>query len=122
MRKLTLELDSLAVETFETVTPPAARGTVQGMSDGYLGCSQRTDCNAQTWDGPGCDSTQLQDLCTCSGGGGANNTSCNNTCVTCNLWDETCNAACAGFTADIYCPTNPGYQGCTVGNESREYC
>jgi superoxide dismutase len=32
--------------------------------------------------------------------------------VTCNGYDDTCNAACAGYTADIYCPTNPGYQGC----------
>ncbi|MDB4951033.1 MAG: hypothetical protein JWM27_3682 [Gemmatimonadetes bacterium] len=33
MRKLKLELDTLAVESFETLTPPVLEGTVFGNDD-----------------------------------------------------------------------------------------
>ena len=108
MKKLALTLDSLRVESFETVAAPGGRGTVHGHSDGYLGCTGREGCDGQTYDGNTCESTQYQDRCTCTQAG----YTCDATLVTCNGYDDTCNGGCDGYTADIYCPTNPGYQGC----------
>ena len=59
MKKMRLELEELAVESFETAGMPAERGTVQGQeitarcSDFLAECTERT-CGGYTCDGPSC--------------------------------------------------------------------
>jgi hypothetical protein len=101
MSKLKLTVESLQVETFETSDLAGARGTVRGNDS----MSNDTWCGAY-----GCDSTQLQIMCTCTVQP-AN--TCDYTCQgTCNGYDDTCNSNCEGYTQDAHCPTAPGYLGC----------
>jgi hypothetical protein len=71
MGKIALRLDDLQVETFDTL-PHAGRnaGTVYARDN-----DSTAPCWAATIEGSNCDSTQFQDLCTCTGGG-PNNTTC----------------------------------------------
>lgn len=53
MKKLTMKLDELRVETFTTTEQPAERGTVQGHygtahTEGATNCGTCIDCTA--WD------------------------------------------------------------------------
>jgi len=101
MSKLKLTVESLRVETFETSDEAGTRGTV--LANDSL--------SNDTWCGEwGCDSTQLQLICTCTVQP-AN--TCDYTCQgTCNGYDDTCNSTCQGYTQDAHCPTAPGYLGC----------
>lgn len=105
MARLKLMIDELEVETFETARDGTGRGTVRGHDSG----TDDLECQANTWGGNGCDSTQLQFQCTCSGGG-VNNSTCNASCApTCNYnGGDTCYYGCPGYVG----PTDPGYQGC----------
>lgn len=90
MRKITLRLESLAVESFETTPPARAEGTVVGH--------QRTP--ACTFS---CDSC-IQTACTCPG----NNTcaqSCNGTCFGYSCQAPTCVGTCATCGANTCEPT-----------------
>jgi hypothetical protein len=81
MKKLSLDLDQLAVESFDTSGPERSRGTVRGF-----------DITA---------STCYEENCGCITDGGTCNTDCGqNTC------DNTCNqASCAGDSCVNLCPT-----------------
>ena len=91
-KKLRLDPETLAVESFDAVPEPTAeRGTVRGR----LG------------------STFDQFLCECTYGGIDNGTcdvSCNGTCL---AGQQTCDGhdTCGRFS-DPYCPTGPGAYGC----------
>lgn len=88
MPKMLLRLEDLQVDSFDT-SPEGRRraGTVYGqsiwsfgqedpcVSDFRCGGDTTSPCWAGSWEGPGCDSTQYQDLCTCTGGG-QDNTTC----------------------------------------------
>jgi len=69
--KIALRIEDLQVSSFD-VTPGDGRqgGTVHAR-DG----ESTSPCWAGSWEGPNCDSTQYQDLCTCTGGG-PDNTTC----------------------------------------------
>ncbi|HEX8903567.1 MAG TPA: hypothetical protein VF771_01855 [Longimicrobiaceae bacterium] len=90
MPKLTLRVDDLLVESFEATPDQAKLGTVYAKSD--------------TWEGWGCDSTQYQEICTCTTGG-ADNTTCDvnlscggpETCACAHTdprYHETCQEGC----------------------------
>jgi hypothetical protein len=101
MAKIKLRIDALEVETFQTSGEAGTKGTVFGNDT----LSHDTWCGA--W---GCDSTQLQIMCTCTV---QPENTCDHSCAgTCNGVDDTCNWGCPGYTEDAHCPTNPGYQGC----------
>lgn len=96
MRKLSLRLDDLAVETFEaTLAPPAQRGTVRGQT-GQLSC------------GP------------CTGYYGDPASTCWNTCA---RYTDPCyntcggQASCAG-TCDVTCGCSGADPACNGGNAS----
>ena len=86
MRKLRLNLEQLAVDTFQTATSPADEGTVFGEQ-----CTCRTACTCPGC--PTCDNTQC------------NQGSCGDTC------DWTCPASCAFSCAGscwyTNCASNP---------------
>lgn len=75
-RKLSLDLDALVVETFETENTPGGRGTVRAHA--YTDtCGQRV-CGIPTGGGVTCNSCQVTCLDTCEA-------SCQGTCeFTCN--------------------------------------
>jgi hypothetical protein len=101
MKKLTLTVESLQVETFETSDPAGARGTVRGNDT----ASNDTWCEAY-----GCVSTQLQIVCTCTV---QPENSCDYSCQgTCNYENDTCSYLCEGYSYDAHCPTAPAYLGC----------
>lgn len=77
MKKLTLQVDDLRVESFETVRTEAPRGTVRGNAPTWY-CSEQIDC---TYD-YGCETENVS----CGG-------SCNGSCV------DTCGASCNGTCA-----------------------
>ncbi len=116
MKKLSLSLDTLQVESFDTSAAHPARGTVQGNT-GYISecyctggwCAGETavPCEAGTYAGQTCDSTCNQIACGCTGGGFLNGT-CDVTCATCHEV-ETCYQTCETYAT---CPTSPGYHGC----------
>jgi hypothetical protein len=99
MRKLSLNLEALTVESFETDGSGAVRGTVQGhygtwKESAPLSCDY--GCNTQQ-DG------------TCPSSAPSCDASCDGTCEghTC---DASCNGTCPGqFTCDhtCGCPTSP---------------
>ena len=69
MSKIKLRIDELEVSSFDATPDDGLdRGTV-------LARGSTSPCWAGTWEGPNCDSTQYQDLCTCTGGG-PDNTTC----------------------------------------------
>lgn len=106
MRKLRLEMESLAVQSFETMAPNrAARGTVLGRAvpdkdhTYYFGCP--------TFD---CPITQQY---SCHGTCGDADTcwaSCALTCHTCQTaCFGTCEASCGNTCPACALPTQPGY-------------
>ncbi|HEU0301915.1 MAG TPA: pinensin family lanthipeptide [Longimicrobium sp.] len=89
-----LSLDALAVESFETILPPSARGTVQAHSD--LTTSPES-CDFY------CPSQEISGCCT---GDPTCPASCNATCAgTCpnTCRGVTCGAGC-GETEPMVCP------------------
>ena len=127
MDRLKLQLEELAVESFETTPCDAARrGTVRGhatdaLSDcgitncGCTGgwCQGQTymPCEAGTYAGGTCDSTCNQIACGCTAGGALNGT-CDASCATCNGYGDTCNAQCDTYTNNANCNTHAGFPGC----------
>lgn len=105
MRKLTLDLDSLAVQSFDTSSQEAAgRGTVLGRGVGIIDVG--VPVTRQTY--PGCPSPLCVDtpLASCDGScGNSCYDTCNATCGSCNY---SCNGSCAGTCADSCAPScNP---------------
>src|SRR3954466_5307991 len=88
MKKLSLDLDQLTVESFDTSAAARPRGTVRGF-----------DITA---------STCYEEGCWCISDGGTCNTDCGqNTCNTCNQ------ATCPGYSCVIACPpSNHGEFSC----------
>lgn len=99
MKKLTLSLDALQVESFETLDVEAGRGTVRGNG-------------TESYGGMGCESTANRDVCDCTGGSYGNGT-CDNTYITCNGFDETCYAGCDGYS-NVHCATEDPYISCYI--------
>lgn len=93
MRKLSLRMDDLAVESFDTTTAPHfSRGTLKAHENdtaAYTNCTMcsgnycqgetTAPCWAGTYQGSQCDSTGAQILCGCTYGG-ENNGTCDATC------------------------------------------
>ncbi|HEU4562836.1 MAG TPA: hypothetical protein VFS20_33710 [Longimicrobium sp.] len=79
MKKLTLNLDALEVESFDTNHPRGRQGTVLAHDD--EDSDTTAPCWAGTYEGPNCDSTGFQILCTCTAGG-ENNGTCDAVCNT----------------------------------------
>ncbi|WP_420127810.1 hypothetical protein [Longimicrobium sp.] len=84
--KLKLKLDDLTVDTFQTTSPPKAKGTVFGEQ-----CTCYTQCTC-----PGCPTCDASCNGTC-------HASCNGTCVSCAA---SCNGTCGdscGYSCDATC-------------------
>lgn len=103
MRKLTLDLDAIQVESFATNPATAARGTVDGQQRQTYGCETWT-CPAptqDTCDQPTCDAS-------CNGGCGTGATcvscvqTCDATCQSCAGSCDSCVATC-DFTCEWTC-------------------
>jgi hypothetical protein len=97
MKKLTLQLDDLAVDSFTTTSTPDARGTVRGFGDS-TGCSfgspNFTACDF-TCEFPCAESNECTP--TCPGGGTAQtNCGCGTglNCTTQTAEDFSCEFAC----------------------------
>jgi hypothetical protein len=87
MKKLALNIEELAVESFETSRDLEIRGTVRGASE----------------------STEHQIICTCESDNGTCDASCNGGCGTdYNSCNGTCGDTCGFCTRDATCAT--GYQ------------
>lgn len=92
MKKISLQMDALRVESFETTSHPAAlRGTVKGAGTGVSACL--TECGGESCD-PTCQSCELTQCQaeTCG-------FTCENTCggPSCELTQceaLTCNVGC----------------------------
>jgi hypothetical protein len=82
MRKLTLKLDDLLVETFQTTPTQKAKGTVFGEQ-----CTCYTQCTC-----PGCPTCDASCNGTCDA-------SCNGSCASCAA---SCNGTC-GASCDYSC-------------------
>ena len=85
MHKLKLDLDQLAVDTFDTEAPPARQGTVYGEQ-----CTCYTACTC-----PGCPTCDVSCNGTCGGtcDASCNGTcggSCDGTCDYCTVYNVTC--------------------------------
>jgi hypothetical protein len=84
MKKLALNLEELAVESFETSRGLDRRGTVYGLSE----------------------STEAQIICTCASDNGTCDDSCEGGCGSCYSCNGTCDGATCGFcTRDVTCAT-----------------
>ena len=95
MAKLKLNLDQLAVDSFNTEVPEKTSGTVFGEQ-----CTCYTNCTC-----PGCPTCDNTCPNTCDA-------SCNGSCVSCNnTCDYTCGFACGGTQYDATCN---GYGTCGV--------
>lgn len=122
MKKLTLNLEEIRVESFDT-SPESqdGRGTVHGrgnlsvtcFTDCGEGCSgdwcagqSTTPCQGGTYDGRTCDTTCYQIACGCSGAWTQCDLSCNGTCAD---KDDTCAEGCVTY---LDCPTVSPYPGC----------
>lgn len=81
-RKLTLKLEALAVESFDTAAPQKARGTVFGEQ-----CTCQTVCTC-----PGCPTCDIS----CNGSCESCAASCGGSC------EYSCAWTCAGDTCDYY--------------------
>ncbi len=93
MPKLKLDLDQLAVDSFDTEAPPRRSGTVFGEQ-----CTCYTQCTC-----PGCPTCDASCNGTC---GGTCEASCNGTCGgTC---EASCNGTCNCGTAYDYTCRNIG--------------
>lgn len=85
MKKITLDLNTLEVDSFEVGPDRAHGGTVRAHDDDDDSNSS-APCWARTAEGSNCDSTGLQILCTCTYGG-ENNGTCD---ATCNMQNTNC--------------------------------
>jgi hypothetical protein len=89
MGKLTLRLDELEVDSFDTTAAERGRGTVFGEQ-----CTCDTQCTC-----PGCPTCDITCPATCGG----SCDSCADTCVPCNnsnhgTCDKSCQLSCYGAT------------------------
>ncbi len=111
MKKLSLKLEELLVESFDT-SPDSehARGTVRGRDVHTSDPSYCTGCYgctpAGTYDGNTCVSTCHQIDCGCTGYNGTCDLSCNGTC---GGQGDTCEYPCETY---LDCPTVYPYPGC----------
>lgn len=94
MRKLSLDLDAIQVESFVVTAGSAARGTV--------GAQQRQTFGCETWTCPPPTQDSCVDTCAyscngnCGGGTGATCYSCVQTCnASCESCAATCDPTCA---------------------------
>jgi hypothetical protein len=111
MQKLSLKLEELLVESFDTSSDSPALGTVRGHTGGiYCSDSYCTGCGActpaGTYDGNTCLSTCHQIDCGCTGYHGTCDLSCNGTC---GGQGDTCAYPCDTY---LNCPTVYPYPGC----------
>lgn len=104
MCKLTLDLDTLVVQSFPTTAPEAGRGTVHGRAEAQTpGCSYDTRCvpsEHYTCD-PTCPETCFETCNTCH--------TCLGSCPTC-CWlscHDTCKDTCQATCPWCVDPTNP---------------
>lgn len=95
MKKLSLNLDQLSVDSFDTEAPAEQKGTVMGEQ-----CTCQTACTC-----PGCP--------TCYNTCNANDWTCANTC-------ETCNGSCGGSCWYTECPTTG--ETCNPSNDPWAAC
>ena len=100
--KLTLNLEDLTVDSFDTTATQKAKGTVFGEQ-----CTCYTQCTC-----PGCPTCDASCNGTC---GGTCEASCNGTCA-----GASCGASCYGTCEYVSCNyadcrgnTDPLYSGCT---------
>lgn len=103
MRKLSLKLDELAVESFETASAGAPRGTVEGQQFTAYGCvtDEYQSCGGSCqWVGT-CGENTCEGTCaaschgTCAGQGNTCDGTCGNTCdFTCDIPGTCYGAAC----------------------------
>lgn len=84
MRKITLELDSLAVESFDTTSPARGAGTV---------VAYHSEACTQT-----CDASCFNSACTCPGVNTCDVQSCLGTC----FFQNTCRNSCANCGTDPF--------------------
>ncbi|WP_420130426.1 hypothetical protein [Longimicrobium sp.] len=108
MNKLKLQVEDLAVESFDTTRPQKAKGTVFGEQ-----CTCYTQCTC-----PGCPTCYASCNGTCDAScNGTCDASCNGTCdATCNgcdTWDVSC-----GCTNDSCGPTCYGW----ITADARHQC
>ena len=88
MERLTLRLDDLAVDSFPTTAPAAARGTVFGEQ-----CTCYTNCTC-----PGCPT--CDDTCAETCGDSCGPSTCAQTCGEATF-DRTCLMSCNGYDTCI---------------------
>jgi hypothetical protein len=104
MKKMTLKVDDLQVESFATSIERTRSGTVAAHE------SLATDdiyCHVDTHGGNTCDTTCHQFACGCTYRGGTCDVSCGGTCLN----EETCNVDGCDFS-NYNCPTGVGRPGC----------
>ena len=90
MRKQTLDVDHLRVESFETGAADGLRGTVRAHMTGPTACDPDT---CETRRGDSCDAC-MSGFVSCEAGVGTCGLSCNPSCVeTLCTCDDTCNCA-----------------------------
>jgi len=102
MQKLKLQLEDLAIDSFETSPPQKPKGTVFGEQ-----CTCYTQCTC-----PGCPTCDASCNGTCGGTCEAScNGTCGNTCWTCGVsCGGTCEYSCGGCESQV---TSPGpFQPC----------
>lgn len=104
MRKLRLDPESLAVQSFETATSPAAKGTVFGaVTRVFDGCTYDVGCGSggalPSFCGYQCGSDN-------PGCGGTDWETCHNTCNTCDQYTclQSCGGTCFTCNEDGSCP------------------
>ncbi len=102
MRKLTLNLEDLSVDSFDTTATHRPKGTVFGEQ-----CTCYTNCTC-----PGCPTCAASCNGTCDA-------SCNGSCgVTC---DASCNGTC-GWSCDYSCGTCEGAETCATQPAPNMHC
>jgi len=106
MKKLSLDLDQLAVESFDTATARAPRGTVRGNDISDTTCYQRL-CECQS--AFTCDTDCNQNTC----GGDTCGDSCVNICAPSNAGEHTCVQPSCFYSCG--CVSQPNYTECCIG-------
>jgi hypothetical protein len=113
MRKLSLDIDALEVESFTASDEPSRMGTIFGNfptpdSDCGTGCGACTP--AGTYALYTCESTCKQEFCTCTNDV---DTTCEYTnAQTCRMGENTCADGCAYTQDPATCLTGANYPGC----------
>ena len=79
MKKLTLDLDTLEVDSFAIGSPLARVGTIRAHDDSGFDPDSTAPCEARTEAGDTCETTGFQIICTCTQGGEPWQT-CDNNC------------------------------------------